>query len=229
MATYVLIPGAADEPFYWHRLVPELERRGHDTVTPDLPCDDDRAGFAEYAQSVIDAIGDRRDRDDLIVVAQSLGGFTAPIVAARVPVRLLVFLNGMVPRIGEPPSEYWDITQWEAARQEPAGGEFDPVAEFYNDVPADVVAATLARPERAQSSTPMSQPYPLTEWPAVPVRYLLGRDDRFFPAEYQRRVARERLGVTADEMPGGHCVALGRPAELAERLEAYRTATFRSS
>jgi pimeloyl-ACP methyl ester carboxylesterase len=229
MATYVLIHGAGDESFYWHRLVPLLERRGHDTVAPDLPCDNDRAGFEQYAQTVIDAIGDRSDRGDLIVVAQSLGGFTAPIVAARVPVRLLVFLNPMVPRIGEAPAQYWDITHWEAARRETAEGEFDPVAEFYNDVPADVVAATLARPQRGQSSTPMSQPYPLTEWPAVPVRYLLARDDRFFPAEYQRRVARERLGVTADEMPGGHCVALGRPEELAERLEEYRTATFRSA
>lgn len=42
-----------------------------------------------------------------------------------------------------------------------------------------------------------------------------------FPAEFQRRVVRERLGIT-DEMDGGHLVALSRPAELVDRLEAYR-------
>ena len=105
MATYVLIHGAGDESFHWHRLVPELTRRGHDIVAPDLPCDDDRAGFAEYTQTVLDAVG---DRTDLIVVAQSLAGFTAPLVAERAPVRLLVFLNAMVPRVGEVPGEYWD-------------------------------------------------------------------------------------------------------------------------
>ena len=64
MTTYVLIPGAASDPWYWHLVAPELAARGHDVVTPDLPCDDDAAGFAEYADVVVDAIGDRpRPRD----------------------------------------------------------------------------------------------------------------------------------------------------------------------
>jgi hypothetical protein len=44
---------------------------------------------------------------------------------------------------------------------------------------------------------------------------------RFFPAEFQKRVARERLGSSADEMPGGHLVALSQPEELVARLLAY--------
>ena len=36
-----------------------------------------------------------------------------------------------------------------------------------------------------------------------------------------RRVVRERLGITPDEIDGSHCVALSRPKELADRLEAY--------
>jgi pimeloyl-ACP methyl ester carboxylesterase len=56
----------------------------------------------------------------------------------------------------------------------------------------------------------------------VPTRFLLCRDDRFFPAELMRRVVRERLGITPDEIDGSHCVALSRPKELADRLEAFR-------
>jgi hypothetical protein len=37
-----------------------------------------------------------------------------------------------------------------------------------------------------------------------------------------RRLARERLGIEAEEMDGGHLVALSRPKELVERLEAFR-------
>ena len=70
MANYVLIPGAGGSAWYWHRLVPELRGRGHDVVAVDLPAGDDSAGFAEYAEVVIDAIG---NRDELVVVAQSLG------------------------------------------------------------------------------------------------------------------------------------------------------------
>jgi hypothetical protein len=43
-----------------------------------------------------------------------------------------------------------------------------------------------------------------------------------FPAAFQRRVVRARLGITPDEMPGGHLPALAHPDELVARLEAYR-------
>jgi hypothetical protein len=39
-----------------------------------------------------------------------------------------------------------------------------------------------------------------------------------------RRVVRDRLGITPDEIDSGHTPALSRPEELAERLEAYTSA-----
>ena len=62
----------------------------------------------------------------------------------------------------------------------------------------------------------------LPAWPDVPTRFLLCRNDRFFPADFMRRVVQERLGITPDEMESGHLPALSKPKELAERLEAYR-------
>jgi hypothetical protein len=50
------------------------------------------------------------------------------------------------------------------------------------------------------------------------------RDDRFFPLDFQRRVVGERLGIPAEEVPGGHLVALSRPAQVAARLEEIRSA-----
>jgi pimeloyl-ACP methyl ester carboxylesterase len=61
----------------------------------------------------------------------------------------------------------------------------------------------------------------MAAWPDVPTRFLVARDDRFFPVELQRRVVSERLGIPVDEMPGGHLVALSRPDELADRLVGY--------
>jgi pimeloyl-ACP methyl ester carboxylesterase len=63
-----------------------------------------------------------------------------------------------------------------------------------------------------------SEPWPLDAWPAVPTRVLAPRDDRLFPLEFQRRVARGRLGLEIDEIDGGHLPMLSRPIELAERL-----------
>ena len=45
MATYVLIPGAGGDAWYWHRVVPELEARGHDVVAVDLPAADEFGGL----------------------------------------------------------------------------------------------------------------------------------------------------------------------------------------
>lgn len=223
MATYVLIHGAADSAWYWHLLEAELRNRGHDVVAPDLPCDDDSAGLAEYADTVVDAIG---NRTDLVVVAQSFGGFTAPLVCERVPVDLLVLLAGMVPLPGEPPGDWPANTGFAQARREQderdGRAPGDDIALFYHDVPPDLAAEALRR-GRDQSATPGEKPWPLRAWPKVPTRFLLCRDDRFFPAEFMRRVVREQLGITPDEMDGSHCVALSRPKELADRLEAYRT------
>ncbi|GII28205.1 alpha/beta fold hydrolase [Planotetraspora mira] len=225
MTTYVLIPGAASTSWYWHRVTPLLRERGHDVVAVDLPCDDDRAGLAEYADAVVDAVG---GRTGLVLVAQSMGGFTAPMVCDRIPVDLLVLVAAMVPRPGESPGDWWTATGQEQARRENEELEgrdpdapFDPVTAFLHDVPPEV-AAESAHHVREQSGTPFEKPWPLPAWPDVPTRFLLCRGDRFFPAAFQRRVVRERLGFDPDEMGGGHLPALARPAELVDRLEAYR-------
>jgi len=80
MATYVLIHGAGDVGWYWHLVEAVLRARGHDTVAPDLPCEDDAAGLPEYAKAVLDAIGDRQH---LVVVGQSLVPSRRPWCATR--------------------------------------------------------------------------------------------------------------------------------------------------
>jgi hypothetical protein len=96
------------------------------------------------------------------------------------------------------------------------------IATFYHDVPPDLAAETLKR-VRGQSETPGEKPWPLEAWPDVPTRFLLCRDDRLFPADWMRRVVKERLGIIPDEIDGSHGIALSRPKELADRLEVYLT------
>lgn len=231
MATYVLIHGAGSDSWYWHLVAPLLRESGHDVVAVDLPCDDDSAGLAEYADTVVDAIG---DRTELVVVAQSMGGFTAPLVCERVPVDLIVLVAAMVPRPGETPGDWWANTGWADAKREQAmhdgrgtGEDDDPETLFLHDLPPEVAEEARAN-VREQSGTPFEKPWPLSAWPDVRTEFLLCRDDRFFPAPFLRRVVQERLGITPDEMDGGHLPALGHPKELADRLEAYRIASERA-
>jgi pimeloyl-ACP methyl ester carboxylesterase len=225
-STFVLIPGAGSDAWIWHLVVAELERRGHAAIAVDLPCEDPAAGLPEYVDAVVAAIGERRD---VTIVAQSLAGFTGPLVCERVPVKLLVLVNAMIPRPGESAGEWWDATRHEEAIA-PLIARHGPMHQwgpgalaevFVHDVPP-ALAAESAHHVRRQSGGPFTTPWPLKAWPAVPTRVLVGRDDRLFPPEFQRRVARERLGVTPDELDGGHLLMLSRPVELAERLVRYR-------
>jgi pimeloyl-ACP methyl ester carboxylesterase len=218
MATYVLIHGGGGSAWEWHLVAAELRERGHDVVAVDLPIEDESAGWSEYADTVVDAIG---GRTNVVVVAHSLGGFTAPLVCSRVPVELLVLVAAMIPAPGETGEEWWANTGWKEAAREQDGHGDDPIAVFLHDVPPELAAEALAK-ARDQAGTPMLEPWPLDAWPGVPTRFLLCRDDRMFPAEWMRRLVRERLGSTPDEIDGGHAPYLSRPRGLVDRLEAYR-------
>lgn len=222
MRTFVLIHGAGSTAWYWHLVAPRLAAAGHDVVAPDLPADDDAAGLAEYTDVVVSAVGDRAGDDQLVLVAQSMAGFTAPLVCDRVPVAQMILVAAMVPAPGESPGAWWANTGHAEARAAAvddlarAGVAYDPddqVATFLHDVPPDV-AAEAAEHIRPQSGTPFVAPWPRDGWPDVPTDFVLCRDDRFFPADFQRRVVRDRLGIVPVEMPGGHLPALARPAEL---------------
>jgi len=222
MATFILIPGAGGMASYWYRVVPLLRDAGHDAIAVDLPGDDEQAGLSTYADRVVAAIG---SKTGVVLVAQSLGGFTAPLVCARVPVRMLVFVNAMIPVPGETPGDWGENTGSAAARLAAAkqGGyptDFDDDTYFFHDVPPEVVAEGEKK-ARGEAEMIFGEPCRFEAWPEIPIHAIAGRDDRLFPLDFQRRVVRERLGIEVDELPGGHLVALAHPRGLVDQLLAY--------
>jgi pimeloyl-ACP methyl ester carboxylesterase len=208
VATFVLIHGGGGSAWDWHLVEPALREHGHDPVAVDLPSEDETAGWCEYVDTIARAVG---DRSDLVVVGHLLGGFTAPLVCARLPVELLVLVAAMIPAPGELFAEWWQNTGYEESSEDDV---------FYHDVPPEL-AAEARRKARNEESLALRQPWPLEAWPDTPTRYLLCRDDRMFPAAWARRHSSERLGLQANEIDGGHYVSLSRPGLLARRLDAY--------
>ncbi|MGH9038533.1 MAG: alpha/beta fold hydrolase [Acidimicrobiia bacterium] len=227
MVTFALVHGAWHGAWCWDLLVPELERLGHRSVAVDLPCEDWDAGLDDNAALVMDALGDTGG--DVVMVGHSLGGITIPLVAARRPVARLVFLCALVPE----PGRRLDETIRDE-RPSPGRGWTDPpvvhedgsaswepeaaVAAFYHDCPDDV-ARWAASQLRRQVWTTSRQPCPLERWPDVASSYILCTEDKPIAPDWSRRVARERLGVQAVELPGSHSPMLSRPAQLAEVLD----------
>jgi hypothetical protein len=218
----VLVPGAGGEGWYWHRVAPLLTATGHDAVAVDLPAADEEAGLAAYADAIVAAAA---GATDVVLVAQSMAGFSAPLTVDRLDVRRIVLVNAMVPRPGETAGEWWDAVGQPAARRAHEVEEgrdpdapFDVVDGFFHDVPAEVTAEAMERGAPQQADRPFGEPWPLDAWPEVPTSAVVGRDDRFFPETLQRGYLRDRLGLEPTVIDGGHLVALANPEGLVDVL-----------
>lgn len=199
MTTFVLIPGAGGQAWFWHRLVPELRSRGHTAIAVELPADDGSASLAAYADAVVRSID---VPGPVTVVAQSMGALVAPLVCDRLDVEQIVLVNAMAPAPGESGGDWWGATgQAEAARAyaeqqglDPATLE-DPWQLFFHDADPELLDEAQAAPESPQSGRPFEDPWPLpaagradplpgcSRRPAVPAG---------LPAPRRRRAPRHR-------------------------------------
>jgi pimeloyl-ACP methyl ester carboxylesterase len=217
--TVVLVPGAGGVAAYWHLVQEALTARGVESLAVDLPGDDPEAGLTAYVELIIDASA---SLDNVLLVGQSLGGFSASWAADRLPTSAIVLLNAMIPRPGETAGEWWGATGSSAAMRandirdgrDPDAG-FDLETYFQHDV---TPAALEPVGERDEADAIFAEPWGLSAWPDVPTRVLAGIDDRFFPYDFQQGVARERLGLEVEGLPGGHLAALSQPEAVAEAI-----------
>jgi pimeloyl-ACP methyl ester carboxylesterase len=229
MATFVLVHGAWHGAWCWERLIPELEARGHQAIAMDLPSDDPEATFEMYADVVSEAMRDLPE-DDAVLVGHSLAGLTVPIVAAREPVRRLVYLcalpaipglsfldqlgtekmlnPGYVAGMGEPD-----------ARGRRGWADAELSRQFMYADCADEAAQNAIARLRPQAQSPYSIPCPLDSYPDIPTTYVVCRDDQLVNPDWSRDFARRGLDADLIELPGSHSPFTSRPADLASVLD----------
>jgi predicted alpha/beta hydrolase family esterase len=217
---FVLIPGAGGRAWYWHLVARGLTEREHRAVAVELPADDDTQGLPDYAHAVVEAAA--AAAGEVVVVAASLGAFTAPLVVGPLQVAAMVLVNPMIPLPGETPGDWWGDTGAVEARCARASRlgypvEFDAWTYMFHDVAPEVLATVT--PKGEQSRRPFQDPCTFTAWPDA-TTVISAEDDRFFPVEFQQQLARRRLGVEPVVVPGGHLVALGHPDELTSAILA---------
>jgi pimeloyl-ACP methyl ester carboxylesterase len=202
-------------------VVPLVVEAGCGAIAVDLPIEDPDRGLADYAKAVAEQAA---GAPGVRVVTHSMSAFIAPMVARLIDVRAIILVAPMVPVPGEAAHQWMtNAGQREAARRFAIQEGRDPdapfsIAEFYlHDLPADIVEE-YPRHTRNQATRPFHEPWPLTSWPATPTRCIVGRHDRLYPCEFQRRVVFERLGLVPEVIDSGHLCALSAPGELAALL-----------
>ncbi len=213
MTTYVLIPGAGGEAWYWHLVVPLLEAAGHRALAVELPASDPDAGLDAYVAAALGAVG--TPQGDAVVVGQSLGGFTAPVVAERLGAAELIFVAAMIPNPGETAADWWATSGFKHVWGDQA---IDDMEHFLHDLPPAVLQEALERGEVEQTDRIMMDPFSLTVLPPIPTRGIAATNDRFFPVAFMDRLIRDRLGVEPEHVTAGHLPALANPVGLVEVL-----------
>lgn len=224
-----LVHGEHHGAWCWELLIPELEHLGHRAVPVDLPISDPAAGAVAYAQAVERALDALPDPDGPpVVVAHSMGGLVAPLVAAERPVRALVFVAAFLPVPGRSAND-----QRAAEPVDPpavANAQWTDIGDdvwmigpntarelLYHDMPAELARWAIQR-LRAQCHRVFAEPTPLAAWPDVPSASIVCRNDRAINPDWVRRAAHERLGTEAVEIRGGHAPFLSNPRELARLI-----------
>jgi pimeloyl-ACP methyl ester carboxylesterase len=193
----------------------------------DLPIEDSSATFDTHADVVCSAL-DGCD-GDVVAVGHSYGGIVLPLVAARHPVRHLVYLCAYAPDIGRSLSDQLRDDPDMLNRAVYTGLRPDALSRLaWVDFAlarelmyADCDDATAhAAFERLRPHSPYANTVPcsLAEFPAMRYTSILCSEDRCLGAEWAKRVARDRLGAELVELPGSHSPFLSRPSALADVL-----------
>jgi pimeloyl-ACP methyl ester carboxylesterase len=233
MSSFVLVHGAYHGGWCWSRLVPELERLGHRAIAPDLPCDVADASHDDNVAAVLSAMDSagigagEAGKTSTVIVGHSLGGFTIPLVAERRKVARLVFLctapvfgGGAIEelRMRMVTPRFGAMVRFRDEHGRGIMCAADAWEGFYHDCDEATAAWAIAR-LRPQSSRPMLEPWPLTEWPDAARSVILARDDRAVRLDAAQEAGRMILdGGEPILIDGSHSPFLTRPAELARLL-----------
>jgi pimeloyl-ACP methyl ester carboxylesterase len=229
VTTFALVHGAWHGAWCFERLAPALQALGHRVVAVDLPSDDAAATFDTYADVVVAAL--EAEADEPVVVGHSLAGLTIPLVAARRPVRRLVYLCALVPVPGRSFIEQRGDIDPDMLQPDYLAGMSEPDAQgrrrwideeiarkiLYEDCDVGAASAAIER-LRPQAQTPYDAPCLLDALPQTPSTCIVCGEDRLVNPDWSRRIAHERLGADLIELPGSHSPFLSRPDELAAVL-----------
>jgi pimeloyl-ACP methyl ester carboxylesterase len=227
MSTFCLIHSSGQGPSGWRLLTERLEDRGHHVLTPAFRVGETDKGAAWHAETLAEELRHSRyQSSEVFCVAHSAGGMFLPLLAELWQPRQMVFLAALIPRPG---ISIIDQFRADPSMFQPAWVGKDPMnddvaLEFvYHDCPRDRIDWALSTRLSFYAKRAMEEPCPLTTWPSIPTTYIVCADDRTISPAWQRKAAREWLGVEPIELPGGHCPHVSRPASLADILEICAT------
>ena len=235
MSRFVLVHGAWHGAWCWHKVVAELQRRGHEVQAVDLPghgidhTPAEEISLDAYAEKVGQVLV--TSDEPAILVGHSMGGLVISEAAERFPnsVERLVYLCAFMPRPGAEPGEAQAAL---AGSQVPsvivpnenritANVNPERVKEvFYADCSdEDVALAKLCVVPQRMDVTVTQPSITVDGWGRVPRSYVVCTQDKAITEEAQRNMI-EAVGCDhVVDLQTSHSPFFSAPVELADALE----------
>jgi pimeloyl-ACP methyl ester carboxylesterase len=236
LSTFVLIHGAYHGKWCWEKLVPLLERAGHEVIAVDLPGHgEDRPPVGEvtlqdYTDRVCEVL--RRQSEQVVLVGHSLSGIAISQAAEQCPgkIKQLVYLSALLLPNGksaaevsqeDPESVISQSTELDAENGRLTLKDAGIVDALYNDCSEEDVerARRMIGP---QPLAPLATPVQLTEGNYGSVRraYIKTLQDRAVSPAAQEKMLAELPCEKVISMETGHMSFAASPEELAKNLDS---------
>ena len=213
----VLIHSTGQGAAGWERVVHALTERGQAAHAVELPSDPGllAADDAELIRRHVGALAAP------IVLAHSGAGPLLPATARALRARHQIWLAAWVP---DPEASFvQDTSRHAQAAFNPAWIGKDPTQDdavaaafLYHDCDDPTLEWALSTRRLFLPRGVYGERLSLAR--EIPSTYIVAAYDRTIRPEWQRQMARERLGVVPREMPTGHCPNVSQPDRLAEIL-----------
>jgi Alpha/beta hydrolase family len=217
MTDVVLIHSTGQGAAGWERVVRALGERGWTAHAVELPSAPEllAGDYAELIRRQVGAVAAP------VVLAHSGAGPLLPAAARALVASRQVWLAAWVP---DPEASFLEDTGRNLEEafdpgwvgKDPTEDAAAAAAFLYHD--CDDATLTWALSTRRLFLPRGVYGERIALAPEVPSTYVVAARDRTIRPEWQRRMARERLGVDPVELPTGHCPNVSQPDRLAELL-----------
>jgi pimeloyl-ACP methyl ester carboxylesterase len=220
VGAFLLLHGGRHGGWCWERVQAELEAGGQRVAAPNLPGRDGSPTTIEELCSA--AAASLEELGPSVVVAHSIGGATAALLASRERqlVKGVLFAAAVVPAPGRPLviDAYGPVL---GRMMVPLANRDGLIARaaarwfFCHRLDARQRRWLLERLVVERSDLLGTRPFPPYSLHGVPCRYVLTARDRLMPPRLQSRYVGRLPGAVAVVVEGGHSIFAEHPVELA--------------
>jgi pimeloyl-ACP methyl ester carboxylesterase len=238
----VLLHGSWHGAWCWHKVVPQLQSRGHDVLVPDLPAHGRHWKLARglttlsSMASTVCRILDALDQPALLV-AHSRGGIVASTIAELRPQKLrgVVYLAAYMLRHGERVSDFFrsdkdslvppSLRISAATLTDRLGEEAYRPALYADCSDADVaLARSLLTPEPSLPALTRLKLSP-ARYGSVKRHYIELTQDKAVSLPLQRRMIAASPCATVSSIDASHSAYFSRPEQLASAIQSIALAS----